>query len=106
MQASQSASELSAGAKESQKGESKGGGAEEEEEDIDLGPGMFDEDAAAMMNVGQPAAAKSIADLVTPWGGYSGAKKKGSKLKSELPATSLLEYLLLSHNICLCGLPA
>jgi hypothetical protein len=71
---------------------------------------MFDEDAADMMNVGQSAAPKSIADMVTPWGGYSGAKKKGSKLKSETFAwvfLSPLVFPLLSSlptsSVMLCG---
>lgn len=82
-QASRSASELSLGAKDEQKQASRG---VEEDEDIDLGPGMFDEDAAVLMTAGASAAAKSIADMVMPWGGYSGAKKKGSKLKSKPPS--------------------
>lgn len=81
-QASRSASELSLGAKEEQKRASRG---VEEDEDIDLGPGMFDEDAAELMTAGAYTATKSIADMVMPWGGYSGAKKKGSKLKSKAP---------------------
>lgn len=57
-----------------------------EDEDIDLGPGMFDEDAAGMLNV--PVQQKgSIADAVAPWGGYGGpTKKKGFKLKSAPPS--------------------
>lgn len=67
---------------------------------------MFDENAADMMNVGQSAAPKSIADMVTPWGGYSGAKKKGSKLKSEtfawvfLSSLGFSSPLLFAHILC------
>lgn len=54
----------------------------EPEEDIDLGTGMFDEDAAGMMNVEAAAKSKTLEDLVGPWGGYSASKKKGTKIKS------------------------
>ncbi|BDA49474.1 Putative ATP-dependent RNA helicase DHX57 at C-terminar half [Coccomyxa sp. Obi] len=96
-EASRSASELSLGAKEDQKQASRG---VEEDEDIDLGPGMFDEDAAELMTAGVSTAAKSIADMVMPWGGYSGAKKKGSKLKKRpevVEETKLPKALLQQH---------
>ena len=52
------------------------------EADIDLGPGMFDEDAAGMLNVAPASKPKTLEDLVGPWGGYGTSKKKGSKIKS------------------------
>ncbi len=59
------------------------GGKEEEEEDIDLGPGMFDEDAAGLLSAPAQQRGGSVADAVAPWGGYGGpARKKGFKLKS------------------------
>ncbi|CAL8464644.1 g4179 [Coccomyxa elongata] len=96
-EAGRSASELSLGAKDEQKQASRG---VEEDEDIDIGPGMFDEDAAELMTAGASAAAKSIADMVMPWGGYSGAKKKGSKLKKRpevVEETKLPKALLQQH---------
>ena len=54
----------------------------EPEADIDLGPGMFDEDAAGMLNVAPTSKPKTLEDLVGPWGGYGTSKKKGSKIKS------------------------
>ena len=104
-QVSRSASELSLGAKEEQKQASRGA---EEDEDIDIGPGMFDEDAAELMSAGASAAAKSIADMVMPWGGYSGAKKKSSKLKSKPPCIPCIHapifatYKVHSHCKVLC----
>jgi hypothetical protein len=59
-----------------------------EDDDIDLGPSMFDEDAADMLGLKQAPAAKSVADMITPWGGYGGPKKRAAKLKSE-PGLSL-----------------
>ena len=68
------------------RGDAKKERQQNDEEDIDLGgPGMFDEDAAGMMNVQQPGAGQKggIADMLAPWGGYGGPqKKKGPKLKS------------------------
>jgi hypothetical protein len=66
---------------------------QEEDEDIDLGPGMFDEDAAGMMNLpAQEGSQKGgIAGMLAPWGeGYSGPQKKkgGPKLKSENALTN------------------
>ena len=55
---------------------------EEAEADIDLGPGMFDEDAAGMLNMAPASKPKTLEDLVGPWGGYGTSKKKGSKIKS------------------------
>ena len=63
---------------------------QEPEEDVDLGPGMFDEDAAGMMDVAAPPQPKTLEDLVGPWGGYSMSKKKKSLVKSMvLPVTAL-----------------
>ena len=55
---------------------------QEAEGDVDLGPGMFDEDAAGMMNVAAPPQPKTLEDLVGPWGGYSMSKKKKGLVKS------------------------
>ncbi len=82
-QGSQPPEGLSNGADGSQPGDAKGP-AGAEDDDFDLGPGMFDEDAADLMSVGQAGAPKSIADMVAPWGGYSSGKTKASKLKSML----------------------
>lgn len=80
-QGTQPAEGLSNGAEGSKPEDAKGPAAAEDD-DIDLGPGMFDEEAADMMSVGRAGAPKSIADMVAPWGGYSGGKTKASKLKS------------------------
>ena len=52
--------------------------------DMKIGPGMFDEDAAGMLNVAPASKAKTLEDLVGPWGGYGASKKKASKIKSAL----------------------
>ncbi|CAK0787622.1 hypothetical protein CVIRNUC_010844 [Coccomyxa viridis] len=70
---------------------------QEAEGDVDLGPGMFDEDAAGMMNVAAPPQPKTLEDLVGPWGGYSMSKKKKGLVKkavepppeSKLPKAAL-----------------
>jgi len=55
---------------------------EQPEEEIDLGPGMFDEDAAGMLNVDSATKPKTLEDLMGPWGGYGTSKKKNTKIKS------------------------
>ena len=55
---------------------------QEAEEDMDLGPGMFDEDAAGMMNTAAPPQPKTLEDMVGPWGGYGTTKKKKGLVKS------------------------
>ena len=51
-------------------------------EEADLGPGMFDEDAANMMSTTTPTQPKTLEDLVGPWGGYGTSKKKKGLVKS------------------------
>ena len=68
---------------------------QEPEEDMDLGPGMFDEDAAGTMNAAAPSQPKTLEDLVGPWGGYGTSKKKKTLVKSViLPATALTCIML------------
>ena len=51
---------------------------------MDLGPGMFDEDAAALLDMAVASKPKTLEDLVGPWGGYGTSRKKASKIKSTL----------------------
>ena len=77
---------------------------EDPDTDIDLGPGMFDEDAAGMLNVAPASKPKTLEDLVGPWGGYGTSKRKGSKIKSApkpLPAQNLRTF---HPNAYCCGL--
>lgn len=72
----------------------------EPEADTDLGPGMFDEDAAGMLNVAPASKPKTLEDLVGPWGGYGTSKKKGSKIKS---APHLAQTIIFIPSECLCA---
>ena len=73
------------------------------DEDIDLGPGMFDEDAAELLDAAVASKPKTLEDLVGPWGGYGTSKKKTSKIKSTcfvVHAISLCFHPCLTSWIC------
>ena len=77
---------------------------EQPEEDINLGPGMFDEDAAEMLNVAPATKPKTLEDLMGPWGGYGTSKKKNTKIKSasRVPNTTLIAVCLAKCETSRC----
>lgn len=76
---------------------------EEPEVDIDLGPGMFNEDAAGMLSVALASKPKTLEDLVGPWGGYGASKKKASKIKSMLTLATRA-FQISPLDACISGL--